>query len=60
MEQKNPFNEARKARRIAINARNSELTKKSSKGDAKKKDLDKEKRMDLASKDQISPKGLYI
>ena len=60
MEQKNPFNEARKARRKAQDERNTKNAKTRVNLGSKKKDADKEKIVDLSSKDNISPKGLYV
>jgi hypothetical protein len=60
MEMKNPFNEARKARRKAANERNTQNAKSRVASDSKKRNADKDKLVDLSSKDQISPKGLYI
>lgn len=60
MDEKNPFNEARKARRKIINERNAMLTSKKTPAGGEKRNLDKESRIDLSRKDNKSPKGLYV
>jgi hypothetical protein len=60
MEQKNPFNEARKARRKLANERNLAKTKTRANIGSNRRNADKDKLVDLSSKDMISPKGLYI
>jgi len=60
MDKKNPFSEASKERRRLLNQRNAELTKKKSLSRAEKRDRVKDQRVDLSSKDNISPKGLYV
>jgi len=59
MELKNPFNEARKARRKLANERNLSKTKTRANLGSNKRNSDKDKIIDLSSKDSISPKGLY-
>lgn len=60
LDKKNPFSEASKNRRKAINARNSELTDKKKLSPAEKRNRSKDQIVDLSAKDSISPKGLYV
>ena len=56
---KNPFNEARKARRLAQIERNLEKAKSSSSA-SKKRDGNKEQIIDLSKKDNKSGRGRYV
>jgi len=60
LEKKNPFSEASKQRRKLLNERNSLKSPSSKDANVKKRDLDKEARIDLKRKDNLSPKGLYV
>ena len=60
MEPKNPFNEARKARRIALNLRNSSSTLNNEANKTSKRNLDKDQLIDLSKKDNKSGRGRYI
>jgi hypothetical protein len=60
MNKKNPFSEASKERRRLLNQRNSVATSKKRLSRAEKRNRVKDQRVDLSTKDNISPKGLYV
>jgi len=51
---------ASKERRRLLNEKNAHNSPPASVSKAKKRDLDKEARIDLKRKDNLSPKGLYV
>ncbi|VVB74363.1 Uncharacterised protein [uncultured archaeon] len=51
---------ASKERRRLLNEKNAHNSPSSGESNAKKRDLDKEARIDLKRKDNLSPKGLYV
>jgi len=54
------LNELRKARRRAVNERNTLKSKGKDESSAKKRNKEKDTLVDLSSKDAHSPKGLYV
>jgi len=52
--------QASKQRRKRLNERNSHSSSSSGESNVKKRDLDKEARINLKRKDNLSPKGLYV
>lgn len=60
MEQKFSDNEARKARRIALNARNSGIASRAVLSKAQKRRAAKDELIDLSKKDNRSGRGRYV
>jgi hypothetical protein len=60
MVEEKSLNELRKERRKLANERNTQNSKNKSSFNPSKRNKDKDKIVDLSSKDSISPKGLYV